>query len=305
MVVSARPLQPAEAPRVNLRFDSLFTPAALEEHVHTYPGLTWTTDHLEYITGAYWKGRTEIGEILELSGPGRGLRGLFPVALADQRWPDRRAALIEALVAAYEARHARLIVLNDREAQHNIQPYLALGFEPIDDVVLYRKPDVQAPAPGGRLRLRPLRLDDLPRLMALEQQVFPWLWWYGIDEWMLITMLSGVETYLAYADGDLVGYETHTIRGDRGHLDRIGVHPDRQGEHLGEELLLRAIARLRALGGRDVGLSTQRDNVRAQALYAKYGFRPTGRGSRMYGRVVDPMARTLLTRPAAATPARS
>jgi ribosomal-protein-alanine N-acetyltransferase len=87
------------------------------------------------------------------------------------------------------------------------------------------------------------------------------------------------------------------VRGSHGHLDRIGIDPAVQGQHLGEELLLHAIQRIAALGGRNVGLSTQRANARAQRLYQKYGFRATGDSLRLHGRILEPGARHRLAQP--------
>lgn len=283
--------------RVHLRYDSLFTRQALQEHARDYPGLAWCNDYGEYIVGGRWKSRDAITEVLELSGPGRGFRGLLPPSLRDAQWPERRAQLIAALLGGIRGRGSLLAILGEREAERSLPFYLPLGFELIEDVVYYRKPDTKVPPAAARLTLRALRFGDIPDLVRLEQQVFPWLWWYGEDEWYVITMLSDVETNLAYLDEQLVGYETHTVRGFNGHLDRLGIDPAAQGQHLGEELLLRATGRIAVLGGRDVGLSTQRANSRARHLYEKHGFRLANRASVYYGCLLDPAARDLLALP--------
>ncbi len=287
-------MEARDVSRLHLRYDSIFTRQALQEHARDHSGLAWCNDHDEYIVGGRWKSRDAIGEILELSGPGRGFHGLLPAARRDTQWPERRAQLISALLRGMQGRGSRLAIISEREAERNLPPYLPLGFELIEDVVYYRKPDLQIPRPGDRLTLRALRFGDIPALVRLEQQVFPWLWWYGDDEWYVITMLSDVETNLAYLDGQLVGYETHTVRGFNGHLDRLGIAPSAQGRHLGEELLLRATRRIAELGGRDVGLSTQRANVRARHLYEKHGFHQASRALLYYGSLLDPSVRDLL-----------
>lgn len=294
-MTAARPLEPDDSARLHLRYDSLFNRLSLQEHAHDHQDLVWTNDHFEYIVGGYWKSRQAIGEILELSGPGRGFRGLFPAALRDDRWPERREALIDALLGSFRKRGGQLALLSEREADRNLTPYLHLGFEVVEDIVYYLKPDVQASRPTARLALRPLRQADIPTLIELEQRVFPWLWWYGDDEWYMITMLSDVETNLAFLDGQLVGYETHTVRGEHGHLDRLGIDPAAQGRGLGEELLLRSTRRIAQLGAKDIGLSTQRNNERARRLYEKRGFRLTSRRLRYYGHLLDPDVRRRLT----------
>lgn len=290
----ARPLEPADVPRLHLRYDSAFNRLALQEHAQDNPGLVWTNSHSEYVVAAWWKSRPVIGDILEISGPGRGFRGFLPPALRDDQWPQRRAELIMGLVEGLRRRDCRLVLVGEKEAERSIDPFLALGFEAVEDIVYYRKPDAIAqPRPSG-LIVRPLQSADMPALTQLEQRIFPWLWWYGESEWRLIHMLADVETQLAFLDGVLVGYETHTVRGGQGHLDRLGIDPEVQGQGLGEDLLILATQRIARLGGKDIGLSTQRDNWRARRLYEKHGFRLMSRTQRYYGRVLDPSVRALL-----------
>jgi ribosomal protein S18 acetylase RimI-like enzyme len=123
--------------------------------------------------------------------------------------------------------------------------------------------------------------------MDIERRIFPWLWWYGEDEWRLILMMGSVETYLAYAGGDIIGYETHTVFETRGHVDRLGIHPRYQGNYYGQDLLLHSLRRIAAQGGQDAALSTQLHNTPAQRLYSKHGFRRSGAPMIFYGFALD------------------
>jgi ribosomal-protein-alanine N-acetyltransferase len=290
-------MEPGDVPHLHLRFDSLFNRVSLQEHARDFPGLAWTNDQYEYVVADRWKSRAAIGAIMEVSGPGRGFRGILPSALRDAQWPARRAAMIEGLLTSLQQRGCRLVLVGDREAERSLQPFLTLGFELVEDIVYYRKPDCAVSRHPSPLVLRRLRVADTPYLVQLEQRVFPWLWWYGENEWYLIRMLADVETHLAYRDGVLVGYETHTVTGDHGHLDRLGIETSLQGHGLGEELLRLATTRIAELGGREIGLSTQRGNLRARQLYEKHGFRLTSQSLRYYGRILDPTVRSLLELP--------
>lgn len=293
----ARPLELADVPHLHLRYDSIFNRVALHEHARDNPGLVWTNSHSEYIVAAWWKSRAVIGDIIELGGPGRGVRGFLPAVLRDDQWPQRRADLIVGLVEGLRRRNCGLVLVGEKETERSIESFLALGFEAVEDIVYYRKPDAIAQARQSYLTLRPLQSSDMAVLIQLEQRIFPWLWWYGESEWRLITMLADVETQLAFLDGVLVGYETHTVRGGHGHLDRLGIDPAVQGQGLGDDLLVLATERIAQLGGKDIGLSTQRDNWRARRLYEKHGFRVTSRAQRYYGQILDPAVRALLGSP--------
>ncbi|MBI5957029.1 MAG: GNAT family N-acetyltransferase, partial [Chloroflexi bacterium] len=72
-----------------------------------------------------------------------------------------------------------------------------------------------------------------------------------------------------------------------GHLDRLGIHPSRQGLGYGADLLAFAIQRMASQGARRVGLSTQAENGRSQRLYEGFGFRRTGDSYQLYGLWLD------------------
>jgi ribosomal-protein-alanine N-acetyltransferase len=281
------PLQLSDVPRVVLHSDSLFDRHSLGEHIRENPTRVWRNYHYEYVAAGLWKGRDEIGEILETGGPAPGLVRMFqPRGISwgtDPSWHERRAALVERLVQVFKANRTDLVLLSDREADHAGEFYLDIGWKPVEQIVYYRKPDSLMRIPSSHLRIELLRQRDLQRVLELERQTFPWMWWYSADEWGNVLYMPGVETTLAYLDNVLVGYETHTVRTERGHLDRLGMHPDVQGQGLGTELLSRALERMAALGAKSVGLSTQWNNWRSRQLYEKYGFALLPRTQTIYG----------------------
>lgn len=304
---SLHPLTQADVSRVQLRFNSHFTRYTLADHVAEQPQLAWRNDQYEYVVGGRWKGRDEIGELIELGGPSRSLARVFSAGSAlapEPPWQERRASLLRRLVASYERLGASLVLLSDREAERSLSWYEELGWSAIEEIVYYHKPNVEAPPPDGRLTVLPMAGRDVPRLMALERETFPWLWWYGIEEWASITFTPGTETFLAYVDGALVGYETHTVRNNRGHLDRLGIHPAWQGRRVGADLLSFAIQRMARQGAHTVGLSTQWNNERSRRLYERYGFVRVAGSQTLYGRVLSPEADERLRRDDTRAPQR-
>lgn len=91
--------------------------------------------------------------------------------------------------------------------------------------------------------------------------------------------LIGTDRFFSLFLGDrLAGYLILARYGNSGgHLGRIGVDPDFQGRGYGRTLMDYALGWFRSqVGIESVHLYTQDYNHRAQALYAKYGFKVTG-----------------------------
>ena len=63
----------------------------------------------------------------------------------------------------------------------------------------------------------------------------------------------------------------------RGHLFSIYVTPDFSGKGLGSKTLTEALKRLSDKGFSDISLWVFEKNQRANGMYAKFGFKPTGK----------------------------
>jgi [ribosomal protein S18]-alanine N-acetyltransferase len=131
------------------------------------------------------------------------------------------------------------------------------------------------------VRLRPMRLADLPAVLRLEEELF------APDTWtaaMYRDELSRTDTrhYLVAEDEDaddgprVVGYAGLIAYPDEAHVATIGVAPGRQGEGLGARLL---DALLQEADRRSpvVLLEVRADNELAQGLYRRRGFTEIGR----------------------------
>jgi ribosomal-protein-alanine N-acetyltransferase len=130
------------------------------------------------------------------------------------------------------------------------------------------------------VKLRPMSVDDLPAVLALEEELF------APDTWtaaMYRDELSRPDTryYLvAEEDGDgtatVVGYAGLIAYDDEAHVATLGVAGERQGEGIGAHLL---DALLDEADRRSpvVLLEVRADNEVAQGLYRRRGFAEIGR----------------------------
>ena len=261
--VQIAPLTGADVGRLDLGWRSLFTPEELRAHLSRYPGRSfWAPATREYVIGGHWRHRREIGSLVEL-----GVRG------------EHRAALVAALVDACRADGCPLLIFNDTAELRQQRWYAELGFELVQEIIVYElhgPPAVRLDAAAG---LRFEEVDEpTAELLAVDHRSFPYLWWNSEAEFDNYLSQGGVRVYLGRdAGGAAVAYAGITLYPGWGHLDRLAVVPEQQGRGYGAAALAYAIARINAQGIRRIGLSTQADNHRSQVLYERFGFRRTYR----------------------------
>jgi ribosomal-protein-alanine N-acetyltransferase len=138
---------------------------------------------------------------------------------------------------------------------------------------------VAHPAAVG-LALRPMTADDVDAVHALECSVFPHPWSRAN---FADSLASGYDAWvLCAADGALAGYFLLMYAVDEAHLLDVAVTAPRQGGGLGRWLLDRLVARARDMGMASILLEVRPSNVRALAVYQRYGFAGIGRRKGYY-----------------------
>lgn len=153
-----------------------------------------------------------------------------------------------------------------------------LGFMPVSDVLAYRKEGLSAPpfASLPDLVIRPLLIEDIPALAAIETSAFEPRWRHSADDLYLawrhslcftVALLNEVPVAFQFSTGG---------EGGNAHLSRMTVHPDYQGMGIGAALLGNALEIYRLLNIKTVTLNTQSDNRASRRLYERFGFQPTG-----------------------------
>ncbi len=135
--------------------------------------------------------------------------------------------------------------------------------------------------PPLRVRIEPMRLEDLVVVHAIERASFS-------APWPANAYRSELETnrlahYLvARADDEIVGYGGMWLMVDEAHVTTFAIHPAWRRQRIGERLLLAFLDLAIDRRAREATLEVRLSNVPARRLYEKYGFKPVGLRPRYY-----------------------
>jgi ribosomal protein S18 acetylase RimI-like enzyme len=146
-----------------------------------------------------------------------------------------------------------------------------------NEIETYLKEDLSLPPqrPISDITLRPVTLDDMPALAAIETAAFEPLWRHSLDS-LRLALNQTISFDVAEWQGQVAGFQFSTTARRRGaHLSRLTVSPEVQGKGVGSALLSHAIEGYRRRQLQYVSLNTQLDNDASLRLYEKFGFRPS------------------------------
>ncbi len=133
------------------------------------------------------------------------------------------------------------------------------------------------------LQLHPLTAADLPQVLELDQACFGGLW---SKDGYLREMASPNSTLLILPlpnDGDrLMGLGCLWSIVEEAHVTIMAVHPDFQGQGLGQLILLGLLQDAWRRGLERATLEVRESNIAAIALYKKFGFQTAGRRKGYY-----------------------
>ncbi|MET9876112.1 ribosomal protein S18-alanine N-acetyltransferase [Actinacidiphila glaucinigra] len=129
--------------------------------------------------------------------------------------------------------------------------------------------------------MREMRWWDLDPVMELEHGLFPDDAWSRGMFWSELADArhpSATRYYVVAEDGTgrVVGYAGLAAVAGTGDVQTIAVATDQWGTGLGARLLAELLRRATAFECHEVLLEVRVDNVRAQRLYARFGFEPIG-----------------------------
>lgn len=119
--------------------------------------------------------------------------------------------------------------------------------------------------------IRPMTMDDLPQVFAIEKELFASYWSQRDFEYEL-SENEFARLFVKEVDGKVVGFVGIREIFDRGEITNLAVSSAYQGQGYGEEMLLYAVDKMRYDNMEAVFLEVRVSNRKALALYYKHGF---------------------------------
>ncbi|MCR4410013.1 MAG: ribosomal protein S18-alanine N-acetyltransferase [Candidatus Saccharicenans sp.] len=136
--------------------------------------------------------------------------------------------------------------------------------------------------------IRRMREEDLPEVLAIENLCFP-------NPWSRETFLGEIQNraisfplvVVHREQKRIAGYVIFWQIGDEAQVNNVAIHPDFQGQGLGELAMRHVLGRLKENGVHFVSLEVRVSNHRALSLYRKLGFSILGVRKDYYSRPVE------------------
>jgi ribosomal-protein-alanine N-acetyltransferase len=157
-----------------------------------------------------------------------------------------------------------------------VRPYLNAGMTVAERIVVMRL-DARGIArlllkttPPDSVTVRAGTIDDVPRIVGIDAASFDEFWRY--DERTLRRLLVSGRMLVAEEGSEPIGYTLATVHGSESSLGRLAVLPSYRGRGIGHALARAAVGLVSGEGAKAMVLSSQEDNVSAQALYRSLGF---------------------------------
>lgn len=128
-------------------------------------------------------------------------------------------------------------------------------------------------------RLRPMRLEDVPTVLAVETAGYEFPWSEGIFEDCLRV---GYNCWLFERSERLCGYGIMVVALDEAHILNLCVHPELHNQGIGRAIMEFLIDLAKEHHAEQMFLEVRPSNLAAQHLYHSLGFTQVGRRRAYY-----------------------
>ena len=126
---------------------------------------------------------------------------------------------------------------------------------------------------------RPMEIDDLDFVMAIEDQAYPYPWSKAIFR---DCIKANYNSWVMELDNDIVGYAVFLIAVAECHVLNICINPNLQGKGLGRKLLNEVLENAKAAEAKCAFLEVRPSNAHAISLYESEGFNEVGTRKKYY-----------------------
>jgi ribosomal-protein-alanine N-acetyltransferase len=145
---------------------------------------------------------------------------------------------------------------------HQAFQVLILHWESAHSAFLLEDPQVS---------VRAMQLEDLPGVQRVDQKAFGPIWRNSLAKLKRAHEMAAVATVVE-EEGQIIGYQISTAGAMGGHLARLAVLPDYQGQGVGTALVVNLLKSFEKQGFVEVTVNTQSNNMGSIKLYKKLGF---------------------------------
>jgi ribosomal protein S18 acetylase RimI-like enzyme len=154
---------------------------------------------------------------------------------------------------------------------------LECDFNRFQDIIVLEWQQASPPPrqPLNDLNIRTMKAVDLAAVEVIDRLAFQSLWQIRLNG------LRAAFQHMAYAsviekDDSIVGYQITTHNPFSAHLARLAVHPDLQGQGIGQKLVIDLLHHFHQKRVTKITVNTQSDNLASQTLYRNLEFKRTG-----------------------------
>jgi len=151
------------------------------------------------------------------------------------------------------------------------------GFTLRQNIVVLQWLD-QIPQPRqlpAEIRIRPMRQQDLDRVLVVDNLAFDYIWQHTQEE-LSLAFLQATYATVAEMNDEIIGYQISTGTPMHAHLARLAVDPGLQRLSIGYSLVRDVLCHFTQAGISNITVNTQSDNFSSLALYKISGFYRTG-----------------------------
>ena len=121
--------------------------------------------------------------------------------------------------------------------------------------------------------------EDVPGIMRIEEQAYPFPWTAGIFR---DCIRAGYSCHVLVREGEIAAYVVMSIGAREAHILNICVSPEQRGQGYGRIMMHKMIALARLLRADMMFLEVRPSNEAARRLYEKLGFNEVGTRNNYY-----------------------